>query len=38
MKQAVKEGLVVKNVIADTMPPKVVKTRKAKPLNKKDCP
>lgn len=34
MKQAVKEGLVPKNVVADVSPPKIVRTREPKPLNK----
>lgn len=34
MKQAVKEGLVPKNVVADAPPPKIVRTREAKPLSK----
>ena len=32
IKQAVKEGLVPRNVVADVSPPKLVKTRTAKPL------
>jgi len=37
MKQAVKEGLVPKNVVADVTPPKVVKTRAANSLNKQEA-
>ena len=36
MKQAVKEKLVSNNVIADTVPPKVVRVREARSLNKKE--
>lgn len=37
MKQAVREGLVPKNVVADVSPPKIVKTREARPLNKEEA-
>jgi hypothetical protein len=37
MRQAAKEGLVAKNVVADVSPPKLVKTREAKPLNKTEA-
>lgn len=37
MKQAVKEGLVPKNVVADVTPPKVVRTREAKALTKQEA-
>ncbi|HPF44452.1 MAG TPA: tyrosine-type recombinase/integrase [Syntrophomonadaceae bacterium] len=34
LKQAVREGLISKNPAADVTPPRIVKTREAKPLNK----
>lgn len=37
MKQAVREGLVPKNVVADVSPPKLIKTREAHPLTKADA-
>ena len=37
MRQAVREGLVPKNVVADVTPPKLVKTREANPLDKTEA-
>lgn len=37
MKKAVKEGLVVRNIVADTEPPPVVRTKEPRPLNKKEA-
>lgn len=37
MKQAVKEGLIPKNVVADVSPPKIIKTREAKSLTKEEA-
>lgn len=37
MRQAVKEGLVPKNVVADVSPPKIVRTREARPLTKEEA-
>lgn len=37
IRQAVKEGLVPKNIVSDVSPPKLVKTREAHPLTKEDA-
>ncbi|MFA7078604.1 MAG: site-specific integrase, partial [Syntrophomonas sp.] len=37
MKQAVKEGLIAKNMVADVRPPKLVRTKEARPLDKEEA-